>query len=53
MKSILLLSLVTFTLGLSSCANCCKTKSSACCSDKPAGGSKCESCDSMSKTKKM
>ncbi|MEN3943819.1 hypothetical protein WJU23_21135 [Prosthecobacter sp. SYSU 5D2] len=55
MKSILLLSLVAFSLGLSSCATCCKTKSAccddkaACCSKKPADGSKCESCDAGKK----
>lgn len=67
MKSILLLSLCTLTLGLSSCANCCKTKSdccktksaccdeksAACCDKKPADGSKCAACDSNAKTKKM
>ncbi len=41
MKALLLLSLATFTLGLSSCANCCKKK--------PADCTKCASCD----TKKM
>lgn len=60
MKSILLLSLCTLTLGLSSCANCCKTKSAccddksaACCDKKSAAGSECATCDSTAKTKKM
>ncbi|TDU67273.1 hypothetical protein EI77_03475 [Prosthecobacter fusiformis] len=46
MKALLILSLAAVSLGLSSCANCCKSKSAACC--KP-GDSKCATCDSKKK----